>query len=1094
MFLRRGGTLQGVPPLFFRQMKRIASLALLVVASASFGFAEPVVNEVMASNTSTLADPQGEFDDWVEIYNPGVSDLDLRGYFVSDDPDDVTKWVISGEAALVVPAGGYTVLWVDNDEEDGANHLPFRLAAEGDVFILTAPDGVTVIEQIELPVQHPDISYGRSQDHGGQFRYMINPTPGGLNDPLGVAILEGITFSHQPGTFVDAFDLTLATTSDGATIRYTLDGTAPTDVTGQVYGAPLTIDETTCVRAGLFLGDTQLSPVETRIFLALEETLASFDSNLPIVLIDSQGYDFSSDSDPRTDYPAQPVCASFFEIGEGGRAAVSDAEQFIGRAGMNVRGASSKTWPKKQFKFETWDEVDNDRDVPLLGMPADSDWILHAPYFDKSLMRNELVYHWWAQLGYYSPRTRFVEVFLNTDPSQPFSMDHYQGIYVLTEKIKRSPDRMNVARVEADDLAEPEITGGYIAQATNLNQDWVSGEGTRYKYVEPSRDDPLTAQKTWLRDYVETAEDSVYAANFADPVNGYAKYLDVPSQIDYDILRELSRNADGASTFFSIERGGKLKMGPLWDYNQALGLSSLGSVDLGNSWETFGWNGYYMRAGHWLAWWDKLDDDPNYQRAWNDRWVSLRESTLTTDALLGRIDSTAALLDEAQGRNFEKWDILGAVVWAPNGNSRADPGETGRDTYAKEITYLHDWVEGRVQWIDSQVPSPPDFSQNGGAVATGYSLEMSDGTGFSPFPGDVFYTLDGTDPAAPGASPMLYGAPLILDETVQIMARTRNAGDDWGSLRDATFIVGTQPPSSVSLTISEIHYNPDGPDDLEFIEIANRGASPINLTGIRLATAVEFEFGAAELTPGDVVLVVEDEAAFRVAFAGEISIAGQWSGQLNNAGETIELLTPDGTVLHSVTYGQDGDWPSEADGKGFSLQQKELGSDPASPASWRLSTFENGTPGTVPSPDAVTSEAWRGLHFTAAELAQPQISGMSADPDCDGLSNLIEFGFATNPSKAEAGALFRIEIETIEVDDVPNRYLTITFDRPADSDLQYALQMSSDLSDWKTRPLIRVRSGADPATQIETITVREKQPMPEAGGDGRTQIRIRITQ
>ncbi len=274
-------------------------LAVLMAASISGSFAEPVVNEVMASNRTTLADAQGEFDDWVEIYNPGASDLDLRGYFVSDDADDVTKWTVAGGGAVVVPARGYTVLWLDNDTAAVLDHLPFRLAAEGDLFILTAPDGATVIEQIQLPAQHPDISYGRSPDHAGQFRYLINPTPGAVNDPLGLAVLEGITFSHDQGTFVDAFDLTLATTSDGAAIRYTLDGSVPTGSTGQTYSTPLTIGRTTCVRAGLFLGTTQISPVETHVFLALDETLASFDSNLPIVLIDSLGYDFSNDSDPR---------------------------------------------------------------------------------------------------------------------------------------------------------------------------------------------------------------------------------------------------------------------------------------------------------------------------------------------------------------------------------------------------------------------------------------------------------------------------------------------------------------------------------------------------------------------------------------------------------------------------------------------------------------------------------------------------------------------------------------------------------------------------------------------------------------------------
>lgn len=127
-------------------------------------------------------------------------------------------------------------------------------------------------------------------------------------------------------------------------------------------------------------------------------------------------------------------------------------------------------------------------------------------------MRNKLIYDLWGELGDYSPRSRFVEVFLNQNPNTPFGMEHYRGVYLLMESIKRSPNRLDLTPLSPGDLT------------------------------------------------------------------GYAKYLDVPSQIDYDVMRELSRNVDGASTFFSIDRSGKLKMGPLWDYNQALGLSSLGTA------------------------------------------------------------------------------------------------------------------------------------------------------------------------------------------------------------------------------------------------------------------------------------------------------------------------------------------------------------------------------------------------------------------------------------------------------------------------------------------------------------------------------------
>lgn len=1070
-------------------------IAFLITVSVSPCAAAPIVNELMAVNRATLADPEGEFDDWVEIYNPDSTDLDLRGYFVSDEVDDPSKWVITGEAPVVVPAEGYALLWLDNDPEAGANHLPFRLRAEGESFILTAPDGTTVLDQVELPQQHADISYGRSQEDGGQFRYLINPTPGEANNPLGVALLESVAFSREPGAFVEPFQLTLTTTSAEVIIRYTLDRTVPTDTNGELYDSPVTIDQSSCVRAALFLGSRQISPVETRIFLALDESLAGFDSNLPIVLLDSQGYDFSRDSDPARDYPIRPVCAGIFDLTESGRAAVADQPHYIGRAGMNVRGASSKGWPKKQFKFETWDEEDADRDVPLLGMPADSDWILNAPYFDRSLMRNQFIYHFWGQLGYYTPGTRYVEVFLNPDSSQPFTMEHYQGVYVLTEKIKRSPDRMDVTRLKADDLSEPEITGGYVAQATNLNQDWTSRRGIRLKYVEPLEKDGLGEQLKWLRDYFAAAEASVYSSDYKDPITGYASFLDVPSHIDYDIMRELSRNIDGASTFFSIERGGKLKMGPLWDYNQALGLTSLGS-----GWKTDGWNNFYMGNSHWMGWWGKMDNDSNYQMAWNDRWVELRESLLSTDQLIGHINAVAALLEEAQVRNFEKWDTLGKAVWVTNNRTRADPGESERDTYAKEVDFLRSWIGERLQWIDAQVPSPPDFSQNGGSVAAGFSLELSEGMGFEPYSGEIRYTLDGTDPASAGAVSFVYSEPLVLNESAHILARTKKGEDDWSALREATFIVGAQPATSAALTLSEIHYNPEGSDELEFVELANRGTSNIDLTGVRLSNAVEFEFGELELAPGGTVGVVENEEAFKAVFAEEggahyveeIVIAGQWTGRLNNAGETIELLNPAGEVIHRVSYRQDGDWPGEADGKGFTLELNELDSDPAEAANWRLSSFENGTPGWVRSADAGTAEEWQQRQFSAAELAQPEVSDLSSDPDNDGLSNLLEFALNTLPLKADAGTSLRSEIETINVSGVSQDYLTVTFDRPAKSELHYLLQISSDLSDWLNSPMIRVRSSTNPDSQIETLSIRAKQPISETGQSGQSYLRMRV--
>ena len=178
-------------------------------------------------------------------------------------------------------------------------------------------------------------------------------------------------------------------------------------------------------------------------------------------------------------------------------------------------------------------------------------------------------------------------------------------------------------------------------------------------------------------------------------------------------------------------------------------------------------------------------------------------------------------------------------------------------------------------------------------------------------------------------------------------------------------------------------------------------------------------------------------------------------------------------------------------GDGFSLQQWDVGSDPAEAASWRLSSFENGSPGVLPAADPLTFEAWWEASFSAEQIGDPEVSGMFADPDRDGRVNLIEFGFAGHPWEPESGPLVRVAVEAIEVDGAERRYLTLTFDRREAVDLGFALQVSAGLGDWETLPLFRVRGNIDAGTGIETLTVRAKEPVAEAV-DGMA-VRIRVS-
>ena len=513
-----------------------------------------------------------------------------------------------------------------------------------------------------------------------------------------------VVFSHQSGTFSEPFELTLSCTVEGAEIRYTTDGTLPaTDATR--YEGPIQISESTRVRALAIDGELP-GPVATRAWLRLDEDVTGFSTNLSLVVLDSFGHDIDDESgseEDRPNWPRRPVQALFFEGSDGARASIDGAPAHAGRAGVKVRGNSSQILPKKQYSLETWDEVDADEDVTLLGLPAESDWVFHAPYGDRSLMRNYLAYRWSNALGYRASRTRFVEVFFNQDDGR-VGMDDYVGVYVLMEKHKRGADRIDVARLDPEHAAEPDISGCYILKVDVVDEDeepFQTAAGTPpyypwlgFVHVYPDDDAITKAQHDWLLDYLDGFEGALYSDEFADPDSGYAAYIDVDSFVHYQLLTEALKNADSyyASEYLHKDREGPLKMGPIWDLNVSFG----GTTD----WEVYEPPGWQFQAVN-AYWFSRLTEDPAYAQAWIDRWQEVRGNELSTDRLLADIAQTAATLDEAQQRNFERWPILGEYIGElPHLNY---PGWDDRQTYADEVEYLESWLSERLIWIDEHI-------------------------------------------------------------------------------------------------------------------------------------------------------------------------------------------------------------------------------------------------------------------------------------------------------------------------------------------------------------------------------------------------------
>ena len=501
--------------------------------------------------------------------------------------------------------------------------------------------------------------------------------------------------AHPPsGLVFGPTELTLYAAHPGAEIRYTTDGSVP-DQTAALYTEPLSLTDSTRVRARL-ITDGEAGPVWSSAWLMVDPDLQDFTSNLPLVVMESFGHDIDAESGSesnRQSWPFREVYAVVFDAPEGGRAALSATPELVQRSGVKVRGNSSQILPKKQYSLELRDEDDDDTDLPLLGMPAESDWVLHAPYSDKTLMRNHLAYSWTRAMGFPAMRTRHVEVIFDQD-DHLVDWGDYRGVYLLTEKIKRGDERVDIAKLQPEHDAEPEVSGGYILKHDIPDDDedrWRTSAGRGgFIHVDPDDEDITEPQHDWLLGWLDDFE----AALFDEPDTDWRAWADQDSFIHYHLFTEALKNADSsyASRYWHKDREGKLIAGPIWDWNVSMGATS--------DWDCYeptGW--HYTEVSHF--WYAQLLEDPDFEAAWIARWGELREGQLATSTLLADIDTTAALLEEAQARNFERWPILGEYIdELPHVNW---PGWEDRDSYEAEVDWMKAWLEARLDWLDEEL-------------------------------------------------------------------------------------------------------------------------------------------------------------------------------------------------------------------------------------------------------------------------------------------------------------------------------------------------------------------------------------------------------
>jgi CotH kinase protein/Secretion system C-terminal sorting domain len=418
-------------------------------------------------------------------------------------------------------------------------------------------------------------------------------------------------------------------------------------------------------------------------------------SNLPIILIDTKGQEVNADTKIVAD----------MSIIDGGKNdnKVTDIATYQGKIGIELRGSSSiEISQRLPYAVETRkDDGVTDKNVALLGMAKESDWVFLAPYSDKTLIRDAFMYSLARKTMKWASDFRFADVFVNSK---------YEGIYMVTERIKRDSNRLNINKMQATDTQGDALTGGYIFAIDKLkngdvyfNSKYVmpnnTGHFAEHIITAPDKKVINTQQKTYIKNYMQKIEELFAKNQHKDPVTGYQKWLDMGSFVDFVLLNELSRNIDAyrLSTYFHKDldsKSTKLFAGPIWDFNIALGNADYCNADM-----TQGWAMDFNKVcldDYWIIapWWEKLFKDPVFQSAMKKRWQTLRKNEYSDAELLKLVDNLKNKVGNAQAHHFKRFNILGTKVW---------PNPVAYGTYNGEINGLKTFITARTKWLDGEI-------------------------------------------------------------------------------------------------------------------------------------------------------------------------------------------------------------------------------------------------------------------------------------------------------------------------------------------------------------------------------------------------------
>lgn len=1026
------------------------------------------ITEFLTINTgaSGYLDDDGTPQGWVEIWNSSSTALaTLTNYKLISNLKNGTSRTWTFPNVRLEPQERM-VIWASGKNRTQATaplHTNFTLPAEGGTLILQNSSGTALTTFADYPAQSPDVSYGRDEADTGatptQVGFYSVPTPGERNNYEGPGVAGEVIISEPSRAFTGSLTVTLslATPDPDTEIRYTVNRTLPT-ANSTLYTGPITVSTTQMIRARAFKPGLLPGKTSTAAYLLLNNNAQGFTSTMPIVVATN----FLT-SPPPENKADQAGFMWVWEPSEAdGIARISDLPSFTSRVRLRRRGSSTLGNPKYNLDLEIRNEFNDDEfDVPLLGLPEHSDWILHGPYnFDRSLMHNPLAFALSRAAGNYAPRHRMAEVFLEfTGSSLNFTGSNsgdYFGIYNILEKIRRSGNRAGLTRLDVYDNDPQRITGGYMwkVDRADSNESFSAGGvpgpgGIGMAYVYPNGDQMKSPQRApqaqYLTNFLNSFNTALQNEN-KDETMGWPAYLDIIPTIDHHLVNVWSFNVDGLrlSAYWSKDRGGKFYAGPVWDFDRALS-STDGRDSNYNVWrrvpsnpsEDVGTDFFNKTTNDTVSqqtpiWWHTLFRDPDFYQSYIDRWQELRRTVWSREAVNALIDSLNAELSE-QGIARD------VARWRQNKRSWSSPltPTTMPASQAAEVQRLKDFLQLRAQFFDSNWVGPVTASVPSGQITSGTTVELS-----GPPGAVIYYTTDGSDPRPSGgelpSSPnvLTYTGPLTIEATTRLRARAYLAShtapvgsgtpplvSKWGGISEFYYSPDT-PAAAGMLAITEIHFNPLNPTEeelaehsnwtgntFEFLELRNISSHSIDLRGVKITEGVTYTFEEPlSLAPGAFVIVASNPEAFPFRYPSVSPVVGPWSGNLSNGGETLTLLAADGSVIQSLTY--DDAWGGgEADGGGKSLvvyDDKAPEAEYGTEANWRASAAIGGSPGAVdPNSKAPVSAGPDASGFVTGVTLIGSVEGTEPPAEAIQWSQVSGPGVATfSPEKALTTTVF----------------------------------------------------------------------------------------